>query len=77
MDFGRSSASVCRPGQGSGSARVPKTWLCPASWPMKASWVNIIPTSGATARAAHESPAMTNSAHPAKKAEIVRVIFTV
>jgi hypothetical protein len=43
---------------------------------MKPSWVNIIPASGATARAAHESPAMTNRAHPAKKAEIVRVIFT-
>ena len=46
--------------------RVQKTWLCPASWPMKPSWVNVIPTSGATARAAHELPAMTSRAHPAK-----------
>ena len=43
---------------------------------MKPSWVNIIPTTGATARAAHELPTMTNRAHPAKKAKIVRVIFT-
>ena len=56
--------------------RAPKTWLCPASWPMKPSWVNIIPTNGATARAVHELPTMTNRAHPAKKAKIVRVIFT-
>ena len=56
--------------------RVPKTWLCPASWPMKPSWVNIIPTNGATARVAHELPTMTNRTHAAKKAKIVKVIFT-
>ena len=38
--------------------------------------MNIIPTNGATARVVHELPTMTNSAHPAKKAKIVRVIFT-
>jgi hypothetical protein len=43
---------------------------------MKPSWVNIMPSSGATARAAHELPTITNRAHPAKKAAIVRVIFT-
>ena len=43
---------------------------------MKPSWVNVIPTNGATARAAHELPATANRAHPAKKAKTVRVIFT-
>jgi len=43
---------------------------------MKPSWVNIIPSNAATARVAHEFPALTNRAHPAKKAKIVRVIFT-
>jgi hypothetical protein len=43
---------------------------------MKPSWVNIIPTNGAMARVIHELPTTTNSAHPAKNAKIVRVIFT-
>jgi len=43
---------------------------------MKPSWVNVTPASGATARVIHELPAATNAAHPARKARIVRVIFT-
>jgi hypothetical protein len=38
--------------------------------------VNIIPTNGATARVAHELPTMTNRTQAAKKAKIVKVIFT-
>ena len=53
------------------AAALAENLVVPASWPMKPSWVNITPTNGATARAAHELPTMTNRTHPAKKAKIV------
>jgi len=33
------------------------------------------PVNAATARVVHELPTITNRAHPARKAKIVRVIF--